>query len=93
MEEFGDAGMGLDNGGGGCGFLHIDDGWPPIRYDAPSLDIGSSPKATHQSIMDHPCIIPVKPIAIFCAFYQQLQARFQTALKAAVTIASTPCLL
>jgi selenide,water dikinase len=67
-----------NNGGGGGGFLHIDDGRPPIRYDALSLDIGSSPGATHQSIIDHPRIIPVKPISNFCAFYQRLQAHLRT---------------
>ena len=48
--------------------IQCDDGRPPIRYDALSIDIGSSPSGAPPS---H--VIPVKPIAQFATGYMQLQ--------------------
>lgn len=48
--------------------IQCDDGRPPIRYDALSIDIGSSPSGAPPS---H--VIPVKPISQFAARYIQLQ--------------------
>lgn len=62
--------------GGGGGVVYCNDGRPPLRYDALSIDIGSAPGAVDKTILYHPKIIPVKPIANFCKFYQQLQQRF-----------------
>jgi selenide, water dikinase len=48
--------------------IQCDDGRPPIRYDALSIDIGSSPA----SIPPTNNVIPVKPISKFTARFQQL---------------------
>ena len=48
--------------------VHCLDGRPPIRFDACSIDIGSQPA---QATL-HPSIIPVKPIASFCDFFERL---------------------
>jgi selenide, water dikinase len=48
--------------------IECDDGRPPVRYDALSIDVGSAPSGTPPS---H--VIPVKPIAHFAARYMQLQ--------------------
>lgn len=48
--------------------IECDDGRPPVRYDALSIDVGSAPARTPPS---H--VVPVKPIAHFAARYMQLQ--------------------
>jgi len=60
------------------GMVYCADGRPPIRYDCLSLDIGSAPAAGDQVYQQG--VIPVKPIANFCARYQELQAKWQTML-------------
>jgi len=55
-----------ENGRGGR--IQCADGRPPVRYDAVSIDIGSSPAGTPPQ---H--VIPVKPIAHFCVQYEKLQ--------------------
>ena len=60
--------MSITYGNGGGGKIDCDDGRPPVRYDALSIDIGSSPAG---SPPDH--VAPVKPIAHFAAKYLQLQ--------------------
>jgi len=47
-----------------------------IRFDVTSIDVGSTPGAADWSILNHPRVIPVKPIATFCRFYEGLQQRF-----------------
>jgi selenide, water dikinase len=60
---------------GGGGFCKTNDGRPPLRYDCLSIDVGSAPSATSQSFMDHPHVIPVKPISNFASYYQSLMSR------------------
>jgi selenide, water dikinase len=48
-----------------------------LRYDVLSLDVGSAPTADDTSILKHPRVIPVKPIADFCRYYKDLVQSFQ----------------
>lgn len=56
------------NANGIGGRILCTDGRPPVRYDAVSIDIGSSPAGTPPKY-----VTPVKPIAHFCAQYERLQ--------------------
>ena len=53
-------------------YVLCNDGRPPIRYDALSINIGSAPSGTPPK---H--VTPVKPIAHFANVYQQLQQRLR----------------
>ena len=44
-----------------------------IRYDAVSIDVGSAPSVLDQDILQHPHVIPVKPISNFCRYWEQLK--------------------
>lgn len=59
-----------NNSGGGGGYVTTDDDRPPIRYDCLSIDIGSAPSGIPLA-----GVVPVKPIAQFCAHYESLQQR------------------
>lgn len=63
------------NANGQGGQIQCADGRPDVRYDAVSIDIGSSPAGTPPQY-----VIPVKPIALFCAQYQQLKESLQEKL-------------
>eukprot|EP00977_Amphora_coffeiformis_P004715 scaffold1007_cov176-Amphora_coffeaeformis.AAC.21 len=52
----------------GGGFVYCQDGRPPIRFDCLSIDVGSAPAQGDQI----PHVVPVKPIANFARYYQQL---------------------
>jgi selenide, water dikinase len=67
-----------DSGGGGWIGCGDGDDDPPTRihYDVTSIDVGSTPGATDWSILQHPRVIPVKPIANFCERYQAIQESF-----------------
>jgi len=58
-----------DNGGGG-GHVSTDDGRPPVRYDALSIDIGSAPSGLPLEY-----VVPVKPIAHFARQYEAMLQR------------------
>ena len=58
------------NATGGGGFVTTSDGRPPIRYDCLSIDIGSAPSGIPLE-----GVVPVKPIAHFCAHYEALHQR------------------
>lgn len=70
----------------GSGMVYCSDGRPPIRFDALSIDVGITPSTagilgkttatpTTNTSAEKPngIIIPVKPIANFCRYYQELQ--------------------
>ena len=72
-----------NNKRGGGGFVMTNDGRPPIRYDCLSIDIGSSPSNTPNHV------IPVKPIAQFCAHYEALLHRIQINQNEMVLVSSS----
>ncbi|CAB9515203.1 selenophosphate synthetase [Seminavis robusta] len=55
------------------GMVYCDDGRPPIRFDALSIDVGITPSTVGMTAATVDSIIPVKPIANFCRYYQDLQ--------------------
>lgn len=63
-----------NNGNGGR--IKCCDGRPPVRYDALSIDIGSSPAGTPPQY-----VTPVKPIAHFCNKYQALHEFLRTNIQ------------
>ena len=48
-----------------------------IRYDAVSIDVGSAPSVLDSNILQHPHVIPVKPISNFCRYWEQLKRSVQ----------------
>ena len=66
---------------GARGVVKLSDGRPDIRYDALSIDIGSSPSlpAEFSSMHDRNEITPVKPIATFSKRWQSICDRLRAA--------------
>lgn len=56
----------------GGGMVECDDGRPPVRYDALSFDIGSTPAGTPPGL-----VTPVKPISQFAAKYNKLVEKME----------------
>jgi selenide,water dikinase len=81
------------NNRGGGGFCQLDDGRPPIRFDCLSIDVGSAPAATDESLKRHPQVIPVKPIANFCQYYEELCRKFQALAETKPTLTHTICVV
>jgi selenide, water dikinase len=67
------ASSGTNNSGG---FVFCQDGRPPLRYDCLSINIGSVPSQGDQIAHMHG-VVPVKPIASFSRYYEQLLSRQQ----------------
>ena len=57
----------------GGGMIYCSDGRPPIRYDALSIDVGITPSTQGMTPSTLDSIIPVKPIASFCQYYEALR--------------------
>ena len=84
-------GGGGGEGGEGDNNNNIEDQHHPsrIHYDVTSIDVGSTPGATDWSILQHPRVIPVKPIANFCERYKEIQDRFSVHTTTTTTTDTT----
>jgi selenide, water dikinase len=74
----------------GGGMIYCDDGRPPIRFDALSIDVGITPSTAGMTPATLDSIIPVKPIASFCKYYQGLRTSLAAKYQKANCIIATP---
>jgi selenide, water dikinase len=86
---------GENHNGNGGGMIYMSDGRPPLRYDCLSLDIGSAPPpppipATMTTTVVEPDVmIPVKPIANLCQYWDVVVQQYQHHLLHSSTSTST----
>lgn len=80
------------SGSGSGGMVHCQDGRPPIRFDALSIDIGSAPSAVSSQIADsyENLVVPVKPISNFCSYFDELVQKWESVDHESASQTSTP---
>jgi selenide, water dikinase len=72
------------------GMIECHDGRPPIRFDALSIDVGITPSTEGMTPSTLDSIIPVKPIANFCQYYETLRTSLVTKYQNVMVQPNTP---